>query len=234
MIDLDAMKARILAQAGSETIDLVIDDARTVAVPRLPFLHWALGIHGRHLLPKWESVSPVGLKWMNDDTYHSDWMIGAGIDVWSWHGNRRREIEEDKDLIRAATDLQWELQMEMLGFECAVLSGTGRVEGFVIHPNANEGLNLKLGPNVFVGHHKDVRVIVIPHAGPEYVQAAEEIRQRGGAVITERGGKMAHLVNIGREQNMKIVRAQDALQRFPNHMTWVTVDCDRGTIRIRD
>lgn len=234
MIDLDALKARVLEQAGDDFIEFEVDDGRTIRAPRLPFLHWALGIHGRHLLPAWETVAPSGLKWMNDDAYHSDWMLGAGLDIWSWHGNRRREVEEDRALIRAASDRQWDLQSEMLGFECVVLSGAGRAEGFVIHPKPNEGLNLKLGPNVIVSHHRDVRVIVIPHAGPEYVQAAEEIRLLGGAVITEQGGKMAHLVNIGREQNMKIVRAPDALKSFPDHMTWVTVDCDRGTIRIRD
>lgn len=233
MIDLEAMKARVLEQTGDDFMELALDDGRVFQVPRLPFLHWALGNHGRHLLPEWKWVAPFGLKMMNDNVWHTDWMLGAGINIWSWHGRGSLGIDEDSALVRGAWDRRYELQAEMLGFECAVLSGAGRVEGYVIHPEPNQGLNLKLGPDVYVSHHKDVRVIVIPHAGPEYVQAAEEIRVRGGAVITERGGAMAHLVNIGREQNMRIVRAEDAIKRYPGHMTWVTVDCDRGTIRIR-
>lgn len=233
-VDIEDLKARIAEQAAGDYIEFELSDGRVIRAPRLPFLHWALGLHGRHLLEPWKPISPMGLKILNDDAWHSDWMLGAGIDLHAWHGRLSAGIKEDKVLIMGADDKRWDLQADMLGFDCAVLSGAGRAAGYVIHPEPNQGLNLKLGPIVSVGHHKEVRVIVIPHAGPEYVQAATEIHALGGAVITERGGAMAHLVNIGREQGVRIVRAENAVKRFPGHMTWVTVDCDKGRVTIRD
>jgi phosphohistidine swiveling domain-containing protein len=233
-VDVDMLKARIIAQAGDDWIEFPLDDGRVIRAPRTPFLHWALGIHGRHLLPDWEPVAPFGLKMQHDDPYHSDWMIGAGIDLWSWHGNRNQGIPEDDTLINGATNQRFDLQITMLDFKAAVLSGTGRAQGYVMHPKPNEGLGIDTTPGRWNSRDRDLRIVVIPHAGPEYVQAAIEAHSRGGAVITERGGAMAHLVNVGREQNVKIVRVEGALKLYPDHMTWVTVDCDRGRVIIRD
>jgi hypothetical protein len=54
-----------------------------IQVPKNPFLHWCLRFfnwedHG-HETPRWEFVAGSGLKMMNDDPYHTDWVLGAGI-----------------------------------------------------------------------------------------------------------------------------------------------------------
>jgi hypothetical protein len=70
-------------------------------------------------------------------------------------------------------------------------------------------------------------VAVIPHAGPDYIEAALS----AGAVITERGGAMAHLANIGRERHILIVRLEGARRRFVIGDE-VTVDAGARQVRL--
>jgi len=54
-----------------------------------------------------------------------------------------------------------------------------------------------------------------------------------GCVITEKGGTLAHLVQIALEDNLRIVRVENALTLYPEG-TPVTVDLERGTVRVSD
>jgi hypothetical protein len=73
---------RVREQAGQDVFDLHLLDGRVVAVPRAPFMHWALARHpSTGSLPSWTTVSPSGLKMMNDDPFHTDWVLGAGLTI---------------------------------------------------------------------------------------------------------------------------------------------------------
>jgi phosphohistidine swiveling domain-containing protein len=145
------------------------------------------------------------MKMVNDNRYHNDWVVGAGLNL---------DIYEDRKFIRAQDRMALKYQKSLLGFEVQVLCGTGKVKAQVFHPEPN-------------GHCPMGCIAVIPHAGVEYYQAAKFAR----AVIAERGGKMAHLAIVGLEEGFKVVVQPKARQMYPSG-TEVTVDCDKGKVDI--
>ena len=183
-------------------------------VPRAPFICDALRrTHGQHLAPEWECVCPPGYKVMLDSQWHSDWMLGAGVPIEAWWGDR------DDKIIRAAQQAQWKLQEEMLGFEVHVLGGTGSVTNTVLHPKPDE--------RVPAG-----AVIVIPYASPKY-QIPAQTAGPGGAIITEVGEELSHLANVAAERGLRLVRIEGARELYPAG-TRITVDCDSGRVTVAD
>lgn len=105
---------QVRQQAGSDTFELATGDGRTIVVPRAPFENWALRRTSlRHLAPPWASVCPSGLKLPLDDEYHSDWMLGAGLDLYGDYF--------DESVRRASYDAMYELQRQLGEFEAAVI-----------------------------------------------------------------------------------------------------------------
>ncbi len=155
---------QVRAQAGDDTFELVVEASgdgpeRRLTVPRAPFWHWALASTKlAHLAPPWEVVSPVGLKLTFDDPYHSDWMLGAGLDLREDYSAFGSEPVSD-----AAMDARFELQRRLGSYEVAVLADGGEVTGVV---------------------GKDVAVL--PTLGPEHAEVAMVSRaiiaERGGAL----------------------------------------------------
>lgn len=54
----------------------------------------------------------------------------------------------------------------------------------------------------------------MPHAGPEFELQA----MKTGLVISELGGKLAHLVVVGREFGLPLIRVDNALTKFTEGM----------------
>jgi len=143
--------------AADDVFPLVIGD-KTVTVPRAPFWNWALRrvSNLKHLAPKWAPFSPQGLKLYNDDPYHSDWMLGAGLDLSQSY---------DHEVNIAAWDAAFELQESLANFEAAVV-----VQGHspLITGVVGEGIR------------------VVPHLGVEYAgemaTAQAIITEQGGAM----------------------------------------------------
>lgn len=133
------LREKILEQAGDDLIDLKIpgdtddpaDDVfprehreRVVKVPRAPFLHWLLRrLDKAHLAPPWTPVSPSGLKLQMDDECHTDWMIGAGLDLHAdyWHGSNAH---------KAAFELGYDITTRIANVNAIPLS---RGNGEVVH-----------------------------------------------------------------------------------------------------
>lgn len=106
---------------------------KKIEIPRAPFEHWALRRHGgKHLATHWETISRAGFKMVNDDPYHTDWVIGAGLDIDKIYLGLGKDTED------AIDDVYWQIQHKMLNFECAVLSKGEYVTGTVIHPGRNQ------------------------------------------------------------------------------------------------
>lgn len=106
--------AKIREQAGSDTFELTTASGRVLTVPRAPFENWALRRTSlRHLAPEWVPVCPSGLKLAMDDEYHSDWMLGAGLDLYSDYN--------DDEIRRAAYDAMFNLQRQLGEFEAGVI-----------------------------------------------------------------------------------------------------------------
>lgn len=194
----------------------------TLRVPRAPFEVWALRplleqgkVTPEQLRQKWLPISPVGFKMygMEDDPCHTDWMLGAGLNVDTYE-----EVylagAKFKYLHCAIFDEVEKIQQLFGNFEVAILSGTGSVAGTVIHPEP--------GREVPPGS-----IVVLPSLRPTYFS----IVLAAIAVITEAGGQMAHLAVVGREHSIPIVRVENARERFAPGMK-VRVSCDRGRVEI--
>ena len=164
---------KVRKQAGDDTFVLIVEaderehsaigisveptPAREVVVPRAPFVCWALNRTAlRHLSPPWKTVAPTGVKMMLDDPYHTDWMLGAGLDLSTDYGL-------NSPVTKAAHDELSRLQEEMGDFEAAVLVDHGTVRGVV-----------------------GKEVLVLPNLSPAYAEAAMVpgvraiIAERGG------------------------------------------------------
>jgi phosphohistidine swiveling domain-containing protein len=156
-------------------------------VPRAPFMNWALRRTSlAHLAPKWEMVSDPDMKMFNDDRYHTDWMLGAGVGLTSSFSS---------PIIQAAHRKGSEIQEEVGGFQAHVLVGGPSFDGTV-------GTVDTAGAIMVL---KDLR------NSPANNKAMANAR----AIITENGGELAHLAIVGRETGIPVLRVPDALTRFP-------------------
>lgn len=199
-------RKRILEQAHGDMLRLEWDGGH-VDVPRVPFIRWAVERRKKlsALAPAWDNVCPSGMKLPLDSQNHSDWMIGAGLDL--------RNDYYNSPVQDAAVAKMFDIQQELASFQVAVLvEGTGYGYGKVVHG--------KPGKKPPKGS-----IVVLPNLGPKYVEAVVG----ASAVIAEAGGKTAHLAQVGLEQGLPIVVAPNALQRFPEGLN-VSVDTTEGKI----
>lgn len=148
----DAVRER----AGSDTFELVTEKGLRFTVPRAPFWHWALGRTTLgHMAPSWEPISPPGMKLMMDNPYHTDWMLGAGMDINTYYN--------DDDVKHASWDKAAEIQRDLGNFEAAVIVGGRTVRG-------------EVGKNILV--LRDLH----PDHLPEAMKAEAIVTEQGGAL----------------------------------------------------
>lgn len=196
--------------------------AQTLRVARNPFILWCL----RHFdfeangkeRPEWSLVCPMGLKTMMDDPFHSDWMLGAGEtfeDAYSQHPISRWAV-----VYRSANSLRSEITKEWTKAEFVVLAkGTRRwFNGEVVLPRPNEGV-------------PPGSIAVVPMAGPQYQLAMETACSKGGVIICDAGGKLAHLAVVGREFGCTVLMMPGATKRFRAGQR-LSVDMDEGTVHL--
>ncbi|WP_439398535.1 PEP-utilizing enzyme [Bradyrhizobium sp. PMVTL-01] len=205
---IPAWRAQIIQQAGDDWISITVND-KEIKLPRAPFENWCLWrTDGAHLAMPWQQVSPQGVKMFGDDPYHTDFLIGAGLEPDA--------MIADGDLNEAIYNLRHRVQEEKLGFKCAVLSGNGTARGTVVHPKPHDNV-------------PDDAIVVLRDASPAYLDLALKAK----AVIVERGGSMAHLVTVARAREAIIVRVDKALKLYPVYSS-VTVDASAGTVQLHE
>lgn len=160
-------------------------------VPAAPLIHWAvnrLRIEDSGFVPDWKPVSPVGVKMINDDPTHTDWVTAAGL--------------LDANIDERQNEIAYEIQKELLGFEVHVLAA-GRESAY--------------GTVRFCDTDTEVdgtMIAIVPDASVDYY----EIALKAAAVITATGGKMAHLAVNGLDHGMLIVRGPDAMKKYREGM----------------
>jgi hypothetical protein len=176
---IEEYRKQIVEQAGDNWLELKYDptgenyepkgETTTLRIPQAPFENWCLWRgDGAHLALPWKTVAPSGLKMYGDDPYHTDFMLGAGLDL--------NAMKDDSALSSEIWELRHKVQQEKMGFKCTVLCGTGETETLkAVHPKKGESCD------------RD-QVAVIPNAGPDYVAAANS----AGAVIRRHapGGRL--------------------------------------------
>lgn len=216
---------------GQLTLKVELPDksTRLLPVPKNAFLRWCLrnvdtAKFGK-ALPEWEPVCPSGLKVPNDDRFHSDWIIGAGL---SWHsayalGTPSSAFEESVQ--RAADRERMQVVKEWTNASFVTLCRNRRL------PPLRRGTIVHAKPNSTVPAGS---IAVVPHAGPEYQLAMESACSVGadglpGLLMCEVGGKLAHLVIVGREAGCDVVMLPNALSVFSTG-TRVSLNLETGDI----
>jgi len=210
----EEIRRKVLKQAKGDMMDLHTQDGRKVAtVPRAPFMVWALHRTSlKHLAPPWKIISPPGLKLQMDEPSHTDWFFGATIYISEDERLMKRfpsaeTLDEAKELAgawgiklgrydfdyngllsEAAHNEQYKLQEDLGNFEAAVVVDAGEVCG-------------KVGEEI----------VVLPNLQPEHVDKIVKAK----AIITETGGKVAHIAQLALERSITIMRVPDACHRFP-------------------
>ena len=196
----------IKEQAGDNWIERPYKSS-TIYLPLAPLENWALWrTDGAHLALPWQTVCPRGVKMFGDDPYHTDIIVGAGLDPVNDY--------DDAELKALLFEEQDRIQAEKMGFSCTLLTGGGIATGKVVCP----------GDEV-----TEADIFVIPTASPDYLMDALKAK----AVITGEGGRMAHLVNVARGREKLIVRVADAPRLYPRGAS-VTVDATEGRVTLHE
>lgn len=201
---LTDFQAAILAQAAGDLFTLAWDGG-SAEVPRAPFLHWAFRGCVYDQIPPWTPICPSGMKLTFDDPNHTDWLVGAGLPLEDAY---RGQVYD------AAIRKIGDFQEELAEFKATVLVAGLLAVGPVVHPAP--------GSVVPIGS-----IVVLPNLSPRYYEATVG----AVAVISETGGKMAHLAQVGAEKSLPILIVGDARTRYPAGSK-VRVDSARGIVEI--
>jgi phosphohistidine swiveling domain-containing protein len=157
-------------------------------------------------------MSGEGWKQFGDDPYHTDWILGADLELSSWWGN--------ESLQGAAYEAMKIIQTRGRGSDpltgAVLVPLQYPVVGEAIHPQIDE---------TWYQEGECQRVVVLPNLSPRYVQALTG----ASLVITENGGALAHLSQVSLERGIPILRVADALTHFPEG-TQVRVEANSGVI----
>lgn len=141
-------------------------------------------------------MSGEGWKQIGDDPYHTDWMLGAGLDLELW--------DTDKTLKDAAYDASHILQHAGGGGlrGTILVPLTSPLSGVVVHPAPNQE---------WWSPGDELKIVVLPNLSPQYVMALKG----ASLVIAENGGALAHLSQLGMEQGIPIFRLPYAREELP-------------------
>lgn len=177
-------------------------------IPKNPFIKWSC----KKSTVDWDCIAPQGLKMLNDDPYHTDWMIGAGFDITEDPYMYKNEKLKDK-----IWKLSFEIAREYNSSDCQIISGNGIVYGQLYFPSPDEEV-------------EKGKIICIPNLSPKYYIPAITATDEGkvGGIICKVGGEMAHLSIEGKKLNMKIVRFEN-YEDLEND-EWVTLDLNKASI----
>jgi phosphohistidine swiveling domain-containing protein len=206
-----------------------------VRVPKNAFLRWALrGFRFEDFgktPPEWDNVAPSGWKMSMDDPYHTDWLLGAGIDLdeayehkYDWK-TKNQNISLGEAAMKAAYNVKGDIVKDWTGVEFSFLArgDTDYVSGTIVHAKPNQ--------KVAAGS-----IAIVPNAGPDYYitmmsacKPGEHDRQ--GAIICETGGKLAHLSITGREQKCTVLMVPGALKKYRDG-DFLSIDLDSGKITL--
>ena len=175
-------------------------------IPYAPFEAYAMRRYDRIEMSKWVPVSHSGIKIYGDDPYHSDWVIGAGLTSENYEKETKKQSEGIYDKLE-------KIQRDLYNYHCLVLLGRGKASGSIYFPEetgSGDG------------------IAVIPSLDPKFLPLV--IMARG--IITEAGGKMAHLVSVMKEREMPIVRMKNACSRLEGFQSAI-IDCDEGRVVLK-
>lgn len=225
---MEVCRKNIIEQAGDDWMTIETTDG-SLRVPTAPFLNWIyrpLLPGAGHLCRPWNTVTPRGLRIFGSNPYHTDWMIGANVDLALWD-----DQVFQSDIMKVYVDLhdQYRLDRQRLvdknaaddkksvsaknedpaGVPFRVLEGgSGRISGLrVVECQSATDFRLEEAEQAL---RSAPGALVIPSADPRFLPAAVHAR----VVITQRGGRLGHLVSVLRDASIPVILVENAFDHL--------------------
>lgn len=181
-------------------------------VPRAAFLKWTYDrcqIKPDNV-PTWKTLSPLGMKMMNDDPTHSDWVVGAGLDP--------RTFYQDDNVNSSTYSMRMDILRDTMNFDVEVFSGEGSVYGHLKFLKPGETLE-----------NKD-QIGVVPNGSMDYDVALQHAAKIGAAIIMAVGGRVCHAAVVARETGLRLVMWPEVMSLLDN--SFVSLNLDERTVHV--
>lgn len=189
---------KVRAQAGDDTFELELKNGRKLAVPRAPFIRWALcRTDQKDTAPDWENIAPVGVKMQLDNPDHTDWVLGSGLTLEEAYTDEVSDVAWG-----VAHEFQEQARhpkMEYPGILAAMkqLSDTIHKAAIIVDSGERTGT---------VG--EDIAVFPDSHGA-----RAKQLDGIIGAIV-EKGGKLAHFAIVSKGLGVTVMRHPEACELF--------------------
>lgn len=184
-------------------IELKNDKNQVIAnIPKLPFMHWVFERVGYSDLPEYKPHSSMGMKGHQlDSRNHTDWMLGAGLDL-------EKDYASDSEVYTKSHQLLRKIQNDILDFDVAVLS---------------QGDNQRITGRIFVctkenaAEVKEGNILVIPEGTVEFDEHIRRATKDGRCgIITATGSKTVHIAIVAREMGYIVFHDPNVMKKVNN------------------
>lgn len=243
MADISEIRRQIIEFANNDKECGWVESSvngKAFKFPRRALMWYVFGESApvRALLPPYEPFSGHGLKMDRDNPYHTDAWLGGGFDPKDAYGESEKDVEDALGAFLEAKYIVEDDMKELISFDFTVLAN-GLPESIKsaslmvyeserklpknttssIHINCQSKTNLN-------DYFLTLKAICIPHAGIEY----DLVAKNADVIITEVGGKLAHLATVSRESGKLLIRVDDAMKKFPI-FSKMKIDLNEMTLR---
>jgi len=216
-----AIRDKVLACSKLEKYGyttLKVASGKAYKVPTLPLMAWALRRLNDDLYTyheewaEYKAVSTSGMKTGGDDPLHTDWLIAGGVGI---------SYRENREATDAASEWAEKWQNAYFQVKNHVLSVGRTVKGRIFHATPDNATEVQEGD-----------ILVLPEGSQDYhVHAMKACGKGRGGVITEVGGRAAHLVKVSGEMGYSVLRIPDARKQFP-HLAYAHLSARNGEVYI--
>lgn len=227
---IDRLRNEIIETANSYVYGekgwffLDLKDGRSIRIPRPPFEQWALSkINVKNIAIPWEPISPSGLKMFGDDPYHTDWILGAGLDLNVMSNQYAHPGVYDQALHDAAWEKRFEIVSDKLNFAFLPLCGDKKFDGLCFIPDPTKD-------NPFADFSSQ-EIIILKNLDATHFALYRQIPD-GVCVLAGNGGPGSHMV-IANKKNICIGVVEN-IHLIATDSTRIIVDFKNGTLNIDD
>lgn len=203
---------------------LELKDGRSIKIPRPPFEQWAFSkINVKNIAIPWDPISPTGMKMYGDDPFHTDWILGAGLDLNVMTNQYSHPDVYDEAIHEAAWAKRFELVSEKLNFDFLPLCGNKKFNSRCFIPDLKKD-------DPFDGFFNQ-EIIVIENLDATHFSLYQKIPD-GSCILAGNGGPGSHMV-IANKKDICIGIVENIHLIATNH-TNISIDFENGTINIDD